>query len=85
MVQRAFMLQIFRRCKQLGLHTCLDTSGRLGDKLTDLQSTRTELAKRKSEAKDKLAQAQQVLNSLTAQQRADMQLQDQIAAKGKRT
>src|SRR4029453_10744438 len=34
-VQRAFMLQIFRRCRQLGLHTCLDTSGRLGDRLTD--------------------------------------------------
>ncbi|WP_405580561.1 NlpC/P60 family protein [Streptomyces sp. NBC_01190] len=49
-------------------------------KLADLQSTRAELAKRKSEAKDKLAQAQQVLNTLTAQQRADMQLQDQIAA-----
>ena len=34
-VQRAFAMQIFRRCKQLGLHTCLDTSGRLGDRLTD--------------------------------------------------
>jgi pyruvate formate lyase activating enzyme len=34
-VQRAFVMQIFRRCKQLGVHTCLDTSGRLGDKLTD--------------------------------------------------
>jgi len=34
-VQRAFAMQIFRRCKMLGLHTCLDTSGRLGDKLSD--------------------------------------------------
>ena len=34
-VQRAFAMQIFRRCKALGLHTCLDTSGRLGDKLSD--------------------------------------------------
>jgi pyruvate formate lyase activating enzyme len=35
MVQRAFVTQIFRRCKQLGLHTCIDTSGRLGDRFTD--------------------------------------------------
>jgi pyruvate formate lyase activating enzyme len=35
MVQRAFMMQIFRRCKQLGLHTCIDTAGRLGDRMTD--------------------------------------------------
>ena len=34
-VQRAFAMQIFRRCKQLGLHTCLDTAGRLGDRLSD--------------------------------------------------
>jgi pyruvate formate lyase activating enzyme len=27
--------RIFRRCKMLGLHTCMDTSGRLGDKMTD--------------------------------------------------
>ena len=31
MVQHAFVTQVFRRCKQLGLHTCMDTSGRLGD------------------------------------------------------
>jgi pyruvate formate lyase activating enzyme len=35
MVQREFTTQIFHRCKQLGLHTCLDTSGRLGDRLSD--------------------------------------------------
>jgi pyruvate formate lyase activating enzyme len=35
MLQRAFITQIFRRCKQIGLHTCLDTSGRLGDRFTD--------------------------------------------------
>ena len=34
-LQRAFITQIFRRCKQMGLHTCLDTCGRLGDRLTD--------------------------------------------------
>jgi len=34
-VQRAFAMQLFRRCKQLGLHTCLDTAGRLGDRLSD--------------------------------------------------
>lgn len=37
MVQRAFMAQIFRRCKQLGLHTCLDTAGRLGARLSDAE------------------------------------------------
>ena len=35
MVQRPFITRIFRRCKELGLHTCIDTSGRLGDKMTD--------------------------------------------------
>ena len=35
MVQRPFVTRIFRRCKELGLHTCLDTSGRLGDRMTD--------------------------------------------------
>jgi len=35
MLQHAFVKQVFRRCKQLGLHTCMDTSGRLGDKFTD--------------------------------------------------
>lgn len=34
-LQRAFTTTIFRRCKQLGLHTCIDTSGRLGDRFSD--------------------------------------------------
>ena len=35
MLQRQFVTRIFRRCKELELHTCLDTSGRLGDRFTD--------------------------------------------------
>ena len=35
MVQREFTLGIFKRCKELGLHTCMDTSGRLGERFTD--------------------------------------------------
>ena len=35
MVQKHFAMQIFKRCKQLGLHTCIDTAGRLGDRMTD--------------------------------------------------
>jgi pyruvate formate lyase activating enzyme len=35
LAQRTFTMQIFRRCKALGMHTCMDTSGRLGDRLTD--------------------------------------------------
>ena len=35
MLQRPFVTRIFRRCKELGLHTCMGTSGRLGDKMTD--------------------------------------------------
>lgn len=35
MMQYPFVMEVFRRCKQLGLHTCLDTSGRLGDRFTD--------------------------------------------------
>ena len=37
MVQRPFVMRIFRRCKELGLHTCMDTSGRLGDRFTDAE------------------------------------------------
>jgi pyruvate formate lyase activating enzyme len=34
-LQHDFVMQIFKRCKALGLHTCIDTSGRLGAKFTD--------------------------------------------------
>jgi len=34
-LQREFASRVFQRCKQLGLHTCIDTSGRLGDKFAD--------------------------------------------------
>ncbi len=34
-VQKAFVAQIFRRCKELGLHTCIETSGRFGERFTD--------------------------------------------------
>ena len=34
-LQRPFTMAIFRRCRRLGMHTCLDTSGRLGDRFTD--------------------------------------------------
>jgi pyruvate formate lyase activating enzyme len=34
-LQREFVSRVFHRCKQLGLHTCIDTSGRLGAKFTD--------------------------------------------------
>jgi pyruvate formate lyase activating enzyme len=34
-LQRKFLTRIFRKCKELGLHTCLDTCGRLGHMLTD--------------------------------------------------
>ncbi|WP_420711382.1 coiled-coil domain-containing protein, partial [Streptomyces sp. NRRL F-5122] len=40
------------------------------DKLEDLASTRTELGKKKKEVQGKLADAQKLLNSLTAQERA---------------
>jgi pyruvate formate lyase activating enzyme len=36
-LQHTFLTRVFRRCKALGMHTCLDTSGRLGDRLTDAE------------------------------------------------
>jgi pyruvate formate lyase activating enzyme len=36
-LQHAFTTEVFRRTKALGLHTCLDTSGRLGERLTDAE------------------------------------------------
>ena len=35
MVQKAFVTQVFRRCKALGLHTAMETAGRLGDRFSD--------------------------------------------------
>lgn len=35
MVQKDFVLSIFKHCKELGLHTCMDTSGRLGERFSD--------------------------------------------------
>lgn len=35
LAQRGFLVEILRRCKALGLHTCVDTSGHLGDRLSD--------------------------------------------------
>lgn len=35
--QHVFTTSIFRHCKTRGLHTCLDTSGRLGDQLSDAE------------------------------------------------
>jgi pyruvate formate lyase activating enzyme len=34
-MQRKFVTRVFHLCKGLGLHTCLDTSGRLGAQFTD--------------------------------------------------
>ena len=35
MLQRGFMNRVFRECKAIGLHTCVETSGRLGGQLSD--------------------------------------------------
>jgi pyruvate formate lyase activating enzyme len=37
MVQAEFMTRLFRHCKSIGMHTCLDTSGRLGARFSDEQ------------------------------------------------
>jgi cell wall-associated NlpC family hydrolase len=44
-----------------------------GEKLKDLAATRTELGDKKREVQGKLAEAQKLLNSLTAQERAALQ------------
>jgi pyruvate formate lyase activating enzyme len=43
LVQHRYVMAIFRRCKALGLHTCLDTSGRLGEFLSDDDLTNVDL------------------------------------------
>lgn len=43
LLQPAFTAGIFRRCKELGLHTALDTSGFLGARATDGLLTDTDL------------------------------------------
>lgn len=35
MVQKKYVLSVFKHCKELGIHTCMDTSGRLGEQMTD--------------------------------------------------
>lgn len=50
-------------------------------KLKDLSATRTELGKKKQEIQGKLAAAQKLLNSLTAQQRAALQEQQARASR----
>jgi pyruvate formate lyase activating enzyme len=34
-VQKPFVTRIFRRCKEIELHTCIETSGRLGERFTN--------------------------------------------------
>ena len=36
-MQHEFVTSVFKRTKALGLHTCIDTSGRLGEFITDAQ------------------------------------------------
>ncbi|GHI08322.1 hypothetical protein AQI88_05725 [Streptomyces cellostaticus] len=49
------------------------------EKLKDLASTRTELGNKKKEVQGKLAEAQKLLNSLTAKEKADLAAQQQRA------
>ncbi|MEU6251844.1 NlpC/P60 family protein [Streptomyces sp. NPDC047043] len=51
------------------------------DKLKDLASTRTELAKKKKQVQGKLAEAQKLLNTLTAAERAALNAADQRASR----
>ncbi|MDR3082297.1 MAG: C40 family peptidase, partial [Streptomyces sp.] len=51
------------------------------DKLKDLATTRTELGKKKKEVQGKLGEAQRLLNSLTAQERAAMKAEEERASR----
>ncbi|MGX1269473.1 NlpC/P60 family protein [Streptomyces phaeoluteigriseus] len=51
------------------------------DKLKDLASTRTELGNKKKEVQAKLAEAQKLLNTLTAQEKADLAAADARASR----
>ncbi|MFF3347735.1 NlpC/P60 family protein [Streptomyces sp. NPDC002779] len=51
------------------------------EKLKDLASTRTELGKKKQEVQDKLAQAQKLLNSLTAAEKAALAAEEDRASR----
>ncbi|MGK5630493.1 NlpC/P60 family protein [Streptomyces sp. URMC 123] len=50
-------------------------------KLADLETTRKELGEKKSEVQGKLAEAQKLLNTLTAQERQEIQEQEQRASR----
>jgi pyruvate formate lyase activating enzyme len=43
MVQKEYVLSVFKHCKELGIHTCMDTSGRLGDRMTDEETQLVDL------------------------------------------
>ncbi|MFF0228578.1 NlpC/P60 family protein [Streptomyces sp. NPDC004629] len=49
------------------------------DKLKDLAATRTELGKKKKEVQGKLAEAQRLLNTLTAKEKADLAAKEERA------
>ncbi|MFD5147249.1 NlpC/P60 family protein [Streptomyces sp. NPDC058401] len=51
-------------------------------KLTDLDATRKELGEKKKVSSDKLAEAQALLNSLTAQERTQIKEEDSRASRG---
>ncbi|MFF3610981.1 NlpC/P60 family protein [Streptomyces sp. NPDC002580] len=50
------------------------------EKLEDLADTRTELAKKKKEVQDKLGDAQKILNTLTAQEKAELDAKEKERA-----
>jgi peptidoglycan DL-endopeptidase CwlO len=52
-----------------------------GDKLKDLADTRSELGKKKGEVQGKLAQAQKLLNSLTAAEKAALEEEEKRASR----